>query len=178
MSGSGRNFTWSSQDVLFNKRQYCWSQVLFKPGVLWDSSCPPAGQDTTQILPVLSGRTGWSGWRLFCCRLNRLMFYFCAHLKDLSVTLIRAAANAKQCFLSIQRPLPTPAAIYWEKKAAIFVAATFSLDLASWCQLIICPPESNTFSLCQNCGHGESRSSHTYTLVKKISDVSAHKQTH
>lgn len=47
---------------------------------------------------------------------NRFMFYFSAHLKDLSVTLIRAAVNARQCFLSIQRPLPPLTTIYWEEK--------------------------------------------------------------
>lgn len=40
---------------------------------------------------------------LFCCCPKHLMFYIRAHLKDLSVTLIRAVVNAWQCFLSIQR---------------------------------------------------------------------------
>lgn len=52
------------------------------------------------------------------------MFYFGAHLKDLSVTLIRAAVNARQFSVNLKAPA-YPDNDLLGRKAAIFVVATF-----------------------------------------------------
>lgn len=69
---------------------------------------------------------------------KRLKFYFSAHLKELSVTLIRAVVNSTQCFLPIQGPPLAPATIYWEKSGYI-CSCNLSADLTSWCPSLMCP---------------------------------------
>lgn len=64
-------------------------------GITEDCGSPSVLQcDTRQILPA--GRPLQT--TLFCCCPNRLMFYLRAHLKDLSVTLIRAGGECLAVF--------------------------------------------------------------------------------
>jgi len=131
--------------------------------MLYGSLCPPKWRAIRKVLMLYqAGRL--VDTTLFCCCPNRLMFYFSAHLKDLSVTLIRAVVNATQCFLSIQRPLPTPATIYWEKKLLYLKQEPFARP-HQLMSLNYLSPESNTFSLCQNSERREAWSSHVHMVI-------------
>lgn len=149
------------------------------------SSCPRLGEGIGQIL-LLHQPERLVELTLFCCCPNCLMLL--AYLKDLSVTLIRAAVNAKQCFLSIQRPLPTPATIYCEKKHLYLQQQPFARP-QQLMSVNYLSPESNTFSLCQNSWawrikiptHTHVHTVQTDTHIKlrcKCTHTDAHKQTH
>lgn len=106
------------------------------------------------------------------------MFYFSSHLKDLSVTLIRGGTNARQCFLSIPRPLLTPATIYWGENG--YFCRGKGCRTSQLRPVNYLSPESNTFSWCQNYGRGElSSHAHSNTHAPKhtgqntIWDISA-----
>lgn len=84
-------------------------------------------------------------------RTSHVLFQFT--LEDLSVTLIRGGTNARQCFLSIPRPLLTPATIYWGENGYFYRGK--GCRTSQLMPVNYLSPESNTFSWCQNYGHGE-----------------------
>lgn len=110
------------------------------------------------------------------CRSPRRLFYFRAHLKDFSVTLIRAEVNTRQCVLSVQRSVLYTGNDLLGKNSIYICCRNLLPDLTSLCHIIICPPESNTFSLCQAWSPPPSHT-HTHTFTGP-SDVGAHMLMH
>lgn len=110
---------------------------------------PPVLQrDRGQILPF--GRPLQT--MLLCCCPKRLMFYLRPHLKDLSVTLIKARGECLGVFSVNPKALCPCQPRFIGKKSGYICSRNLLPDPTSWCQLIICPLNLIRFSCAKTAG--------------------------
>lgn len=93
---------------------------------------------------------------------KRLMFYLRPHLKDLSVTLIRARCECLTVFCVNLKALRPRQPRFIGKKSGYICSCNLLPDPTSWCQLIICPLNLIRFSSAKTAAM-ENRALHTNT---------------
>lgn len=80
------------------------------------------------------------------------MFYLRPHLKDLSVTLIKARSECLAVFSVNPKALCPRQPRFIGKKSGYICSRNLSPDPTSWCQLIICPLNLIRFSCAKTAG--------------------------
>lgn len=136
MLGSGRNFTWTSQDVLFNKRQYCSDFQMLKSGVVQTQgvvgflvSSSGTGHHTNSPRSVRQDRLVGMTFVLLLSEPFDVLFL---HTLERPLCHINQGGSECQAVFSVNPEASADTGgDLLGKKAAIFVAATFWQDLAS-----------------------------------------------
>lgn len=110
------------------------------------------------------------------------MFYLRPHLKDLSVTLIKARSECLAVFSVNPKALCPRQPRFIGKKSGYICSRNLSADPTSWCQLIICPLNLIRFSCAKTAGM-ENRalrtSTRSFAMTVRIDKAHArrHKRT-
>lgn len=103
------------------------------------------------------------------------MFYLRPHLKDLSVTLIKARSECLAVFSVNPKALCPRQPRFIGKKSGYICSRNLSPDPTSWCQLIICPLNLIRFSCAKTAGmENRARRTSTRSFAMRVRIDKAH----